>query len=71
MTLHTEYEVKRPARMLSVNELAGYLGISRAGIYRIVRRGELDPIRVGNRFRFRREDVDDYLERNRATGTAP
>jgi excisionase family DNA binding protein len=51
--------------LLSINEVAELLGISRPTVYALIRRGELVPIRVGERARFAPADVAAYLERNR------
>jgi excisionase family DNA binding protein len=51
--------------LLSINEVATLLGISRKTLYALIRRGELVPIRVGERARFEPADVRLYLERNR------
>jgi excisionase family DNA binding protein len=51
--------------LLSINEVAELLGISRPTVYALIRRGELVPIRVGERARFEPADVRVYLERNK------
>jgi excisionase family DNA binding protein len=51
--------------LLSINEVAGLLGISRPTVYALIRRGDLIPIRVGERARFEPADVRAYLERHR------
>jgi excisionase family DNA binding protein len=51
--------------LLSVNDLAQQLKVSRAAIYRMVRRGELRPFRVGTRLRFDPDEIDELLERSR------
>ena len=51
--------------MLSVNEAARVLGVERSTLYRLLRAGELQAVRVGKRRKFRPEDLDAYLERNR------
>jgi putative molybdopterin biosynthesis protein len=53
------------APLLSINEVAQLLGISRPTVYALIRRGELIAIRVGERLRFDPADVRGYLERNR------
>lgn len=53
--------------LLSINEVAALLGISRKTLYALIRRGELVPIRVGERARFDPADVRVYLERNKQT----
>ena len=59
------YEALRP--VLGVNEAARVLGIERATLYRLLRAGGLESVRVGKRQTFRPEDLDAYLERGRAT----
>jgi excisionase family DNA binding protein len=56
--------------VLSVNEAARVLGVERSTLYRIIRRGELQAVRVGRRRKFRPEDLDAYLERNRESVSA-
>jgi excisionase family DNA binding protein len=51
--------------LLSINEVAQLLGISRPSVYALIRRGELMPIRVGERARFEPADVREYIERHR------
>ena len=43
---------------MSVNELARLLGVSRDSVYRLLKAGEIVGYRVGERLRFRPEDVD-------------
>jgi excisionase family DNA binding protein len=59
------YESDRLERLLTIDEVARLLGISRGSVYGLVRRGELTPIRVGERARFEPWNVRGYLERHR------
>jgi excisionase family DNA binding protein len=59
------YAWPRPAPVLTVNEAARVLGVERSTVYRLLRAGELEAVRVGKRRRFRPEDLDAYLERGR------
>ena len=60
------YAANRPVPLLTINEAAGYLNVERSTLYRLMRQGELAPsARVGKRWRFRVEELDAYLERNR------
>jgi excisionase family DNA binding protein len=52
----------KPRPLLTVDDLAEYLAVSRWQVYRLVQRG-LPVVRVGERLRFRREDVDAFIER--------
>jgi excisionase family DNA binding protein len=53
----------RPRRLLTLNETAELLVISRTGLYRLINAGELSPVRVGQRLRFRPEHLEDFLQR--------
>jgi excisionase family DNA binding protein len=55
----------RPVPLLRVNDVAALLAIGRRTVYTLVAAGELPAVRVGERLRFRLEDVDAYLERRR------
>jgi excisionase family DNA binding protein len=48
--------------MLSVNELAQALGISRALAYRLVQERRIPSYRIGRCVRVRKQDVARYLE---------
>ena len=61
---------KALAPLLSINEVAAILGVSRTSVYTLIQAGELAPIRVGERARFDPIDVRAYLERHRE-GPAP
>jgi excisionase family DNA binding protein len=51
-------------------EAAQYLGVHIETVRRWARQGEIPAAKLGNRggFRFRREDLDKFLERRRAEG---
>jgi excisionase family DNA binding protein len=56
-------------RLLTINEVASLLRVSRGSIYRLIASSDLTPIRVGRRARFSLSDVREYLDRSRE-GTA-
>jgi excisionase family DNA binding protein len=60
-----EYGADRLAHLLSINDVAGLLGITRGSVYGLMRDGELVPIRVGQRARFEPSDIRQYLDRHR------
>jgi excisionase family DNA binding protein len=49
------------ARLLTVNEVADLLRVSRMTVYRLIKEGQLAAIRVGRNYRLREDDVDEYL----------
>ena len=57
--------------LLTPKELCQELRISYSTLTRIVARGELASLRIGSALRFRREDVDLYLERARFRDEVP
>jgi len=62
----TEYgETRTLEPLLTIADVARFLGVSRATVYSLMRSGELVPIRVGERSRFQPIDVRTYLERHR------
>jgi len=52
----------------TVKELAALLQVTEKTIYRMVRRGELPCHNIGRAKRFRRRDVEAFLERCRTNG---
>jgi excisionase family DNA binding protein len=49
------------ARLLTVNEVADLLRVSRMTVYRLIKDGEMPAFRVGRSYRLRDEDVQAYL----------
>ncbi len=49
------------ARLLTVNEVADVLRVSRMTVYRLIKTGEMPALRVGRNYRLREEDVHSYL----------
>lgn len=56
-----------PGPLLTVNDVARLLVVSRPTVYALLRKGELRSLRVGERLRFRPDDIDAYLESRRQT----
>lgn len=56
--------------LLTLDEAATYLGVAKITLRRWTRDGHLVCVRIGKRGdrRFRRQDLDAYIERRRATG---
>jgi excisionase family DNA binding protein len=49
------------ARLLTVNEVADLLRVSRMTVYRLIKTGEMPALRVGRSYRLREEDIHSYL----------
>ena len=52
-------------RTLTIKELAKYLNVTERTIYNLLERGELPGFKVGVNWRFRREDIDKWIEDNK------
>ena len=47
--------------LLTVNEVADLLRVSKMTVYRLIKSNELGSVRVGKSYRIRREDIDRFL----------
>lgn len=50
---------------LTTEEVLAYLKVTPRTIYRLIRMGELPAVRIGRQWRFRRGDLDNWLDRQR------
>jgi excisionase family DNA binding protein len=48
-------------RWLSVDELAGYVGIKRDTVYKWITRRNMPAHKVGRLWKFRKEEIDDWV----------
>jgi len=51
---------------MTIDDVAAYLAVTRNTVHAFIRTGALIPVRVGHRWRFRPNEVEEYLERSRA-----
>jgi len=49
----------------TVQQVAALLNVNAKTVYRLVQRGELPGFKVGGAWRFRREDIDRWIERQK------
>ena len=49
-------------RWMTLPEVAEYLQLSKDRIYRLAQTGSIPASKVGNRWRFRRERIDSWME---------
>lgn len=61
----TEKRNQGPREFYTVSQLADLLQLNEMTIYRMVKRGELPCYEIGRAKRFKRSDVDEFLERCR------
>jgi excisionase family DNA binding protein len=56
-----------------VRQVADYLSVNDRTVYRMAERGELPAFKVGDAWRFRRDDIDAWIDRQqreRASGSS-
>ena len=58
-------------QLMSIKELAHYLKVNVTTIYLWSNRGQIPAIRVGNLWRYRRSDIDDWLNAQRNQPVEP
>lgn len=51
---------------LTTDEVLEYLQVNLRTIYRLIKAGKIPAVRVGRQWRFRKRDIDGWLERHRA-----
>ena len=49
-------------QLLKVGDIARYLQVRRPTVYQWIRDGRIPALRVGTRWRFRKEDIDKWME---------
>jgi excisionase family DNA binding protein len=49
--------------LFTVNTLCEHLSISRSTLYRLIKRGEIEPLRIGSLTRFAENEVNRYITR--------
>ncbi len=59
-----------PEDILTIREVADYLKVTERTLYRLVQDGKLPAFKVGNSWRFRREDLERWIsEQSRGADT--
>lgn len=54
--------------MMKVNDVADYLRLSEAKVYRMANNGQLPALRLGKTWRFNKEILDDWIRRETKGG---
>jgi len=56
-----DYSANKNSGLMTVKEVAEYLRVSRASVYRLVKERKIPVSRIGKHFRFRKETIDEWL----------
>lgn len=57
-------------RWLSVDEIAGYLGIKRDTVYKWIERKRMPAHKVGSLWKFKRDEIDEWVRNGNAGESA-
>ena len=55
-------------RLLTIDEVAGYLRLNRYTVYRMAERGELPGAKIARRWRFTEADIIQWITRKKKKG---
>lgn len=55
---------------LTTEEVLDYLQVNLRTVYRLIKAGKIPAVRVGRQWRFRKRDIDAWLDSSRQTGRA-
>jgi excisionase family DNA binding protein len=56
---------EQPPRFLTTEEVVAYLRVNAHTVYRLIQSGDLPGVRVGRQWRFRRQDIEAWLDGQR------
>jgi excisionase family DNA binding protein len=54
---------------MTVHDVAVYLNVDEKTVYRLAKRGELPGFKVAGTWRFKRQDIDHWIEQRKALPT--
>jgi excisionase family DNA binding protein len=60
-----ELELPKDGQLLKVSDIAKYLNISRAMVYRLIQNGEIPVIRIKSAVRVRQADLQEFINKCR------
>lgn len=57
--------------VLTLDEVAKYLRVSKKTAYKMARAGQMPAFKAGNHWRVRRAELEEWIKRRTKLGTAP
>jgi excisionase family DNA binding protein len=52
-------------RLLTTNETMQYLSIGKTKLFKLIKDGKLNPVRIDSNLRFDKEDLDEFINRSK------
>ena len=62
-------QTKDSSQIMTVEEVAEFLKLSKITVYKLVKKGQVPGFRVGNSWRFRKEDIVEIISRQNSAGS--
>ena len=59
---HKKSEVHRSEQIMTLREVAKYLGLHIMTVYKLTREGRVPAAKIGGQWRFKRDVLDEWLE---------
>ncbi|MBW1714578.1 MAG: helix-turn-helix domain-containing protein [Deltaproteobacteria bacterium] len=53
--------------LITLEELSRYLKISKPTLYKLVERGKIPALKIASQWRFKKEDINRWVEKQRKT----
>jgi len=53
---------QKPEKLMTLEEVAEYLRLSIHTVYKMAQKGKIPALKAGKKWRFRKEDIDQWLE---------
>jgi len=54
--------IDRFSEIMTLEETAKYLKIGKSTLYKMAREGKIPAVKIANQWRFRKEDIDKWLQ---------
>jgi len=52
-------------KLMTLSQLAEYLQLGKSTVYKMVQKGEIPGIKIANQWRFKKEDIDKWLNKTK------
>jgi len=65
MTAYNPLGTLEMEELITLEELSKYLKISKPTLYKMVERGKIPALKIASQWRFKKEDIDGWVEKQR------
>ena len=65
MINNNEHNSFKDFKWLTLDQVAGYLQVSKSSIYKLAQTGKIPVYKVGRQWRFEKNEVDDWVRKHK------